>query len=176
MPPEKPTVFAIAAFDSVFGTRARVCAASIPLSRQAQGVRHRMSTHRPGVTLLELIVVLALMGLMLAIAAPAFITPRAAGESGLTGVVATARRAAVLRAEPVTVVIEATGAWAIEGDATPNARPIATGTLAEPVGQLRVRVSPLGTCVPDRAIGGTTSTWDALDCRLESTVAEGMRR
>jgi type II secretory pathway pseudopilin PulG len=123
-------------------------------------------------TLLELIVVLALMGMILTIVAPAFITPRTTVDSGLTGVIATARRAAIVRAEPVTIAVDPDGAWHIDGDATPTAPPIAAGRLASPVGQLRVRVSPIGTCVPDRPVAGKGTAWNALDCRLEGRAAD----
>lgn len=174
MPPEQFVVIAIAAFDSVPETQVRV-RASACLRRQAQAVRHQRIARRRGVTLLELIVVLALMGLVLAIAAPAFITPRSNASGGLTDVVATARRAAILRAEPVTLAIDSNGTWEIDGDATPNAPPIATGKIAASIGALRVRVSPMGTCVPDESAPGKAQ-WNALDCRLERPVAETARR
>lgn len=175
MPPEKLVVIALAAFDSVLGTRFRVCRASSWHHRVGQGVRHRSSSLRPGMTLLELIVVLALMGLVLAIAAPAFTTPRSAEASGLTAVVATARRAAILRAEPVTLSLDADGAWRIDGDATQTAPPLATGRLQSTVGELRVRVSPMGTCMPDRPVAGGAD-WNALECRLSPIAAEASRR
>ena len=175
MPPEILVVIAIAAFDSVPGTRFRANRANSCHQRVGQGVRHRSSSLRPGVTLLELIIVLALMGLVLAIAAPAFTVPRADADSGLSAVVATARRAAILRAEPVTVTLDGDGAWHIDGDATPMAPPIAAGRLASTVGELRLRVSPMGTCIPDRLVA-TRSEWNALDCRLSPVAAEAAAR
>jgi prepilin-type N-terminal cleavage/methylation domain-containing protein len=131
---------------------------------KGQGVRH-------GMTLLELIVVIALLGLILAIAAPAFIVPGAPAESELTTVVATARRAAIVRGEPVTLALIDDGAWRIDGDASPTASPIASGKLAASVGAIRIRVSPMGTCVAD-APGVTTADWNALDCRFGREPAE----
>jgi prepilin-type N-terminal cleavage/methylation domain-containing protein len=175
MPPEEFVVIAIAAFDSA--PDAHVCEppASVWLRRQAQAVRHQRIARRRGVTLLELMVVLALMGLVLAIAAPAFITPRSNPSGGLPDVVATARRAAILRAEPVTLAIDSTGTWEIDGDATRNAPPIATGTLTGSGMALRVRVSPMGTCIPDGPVA-RSGEWNALDCRLEHPVTEAVRR
>jgi prepilin-type N-terminal cleavage/methylation domain-containing protein len=145
------------------------------LGCEGQGVRQQTgraprSRARRGITLLELIVVLALLGLVLAIAAPAFIIPRAVGESDLATALGTARRAAVLRGEPVTVTIDAAGAWRVDGDATPNATPnatpIATGRLGSPLGRLRVRISPVGTCIPEPQDGVRLPNWNALGCGI----------
>jgi len=124
------------------------------------------------VTLLELIVVIALLGLILAIAAPAFVVPTARPESELTTVVATARRAAIVRGEPVTLAILESGAWRIDGDATPTASPIATGKLAASVGVLRIRVSAMGTCVADPVTTQDAADWNALECRFGRAPAE----
>ena len=175
MPPTKPVVNAIASLDSVLGTRVRLTASSW-LGPEAQGVRHASPVRR-GVTLVELIVVLALMALVLAIAAPAFVTPRASRDGGFAAVVATARRAAILRSEPVTLALEADGEWHIDGDASPPAAtPIAAGRLTPAIGQLRVRISPLGTCIPDRPVEGSGVTWNALECRLDDGAREGSSR
>ena len=123
-------------------------------------------------TLLELIVVIALLGLVLAIAAPTFIVPSSQRGSELTTVLATARRAAILRGEPVTLAVDASGAWRIDGDVTPAAAPIAAGHLGTAPGTLRVRVSPMGTCVVDPAVGAQVTDWDALACSPRAVRAE----
>jgi prepilin-type N-terminal cleavage/methylation domain-containing protein len=122
---------------------------------------------RAGVTLLELIVVISLMGLVLAIAAPSFIAPAPERKSELTSVLETARRSASLRGEPVTLSVDDAGAWRIDGDATPTASPIGAGTLGSRIGAFRVRVSPLGTCVSDVARAPSLGDWNVVDCRLE---------
>jgi prepilin-type N-terminal cleavage/methylation domain-containing protein len=124
----------------------------------------RRFADRAGVTLLELIIVLALMGLVLAVAAPAFIVPKSEHESDLAAVLSSARHAAILRAEPVTLSIDDAGAWRIDGDAS-VAEPIATGTLGGPVGRVRVHVSPIGACVGEAA-SETAMDWDVADCRV----------
>jgi prepilin-type N-terminal cleavage/methylation domain-containing protein len=106
--------------------------------REGQSLSHgslaRASrTGRRGVTLLELIVVLALLGLILAIAAPTFIAPP---ETPAASELATARRQAVIRGEPVTVSINGT----------------------------RVHVTPLGTCIPEVTSRRANATWDAIGC------------
>ena len=122
-------------------------------------------------TLLELIVVLALLGLVLAIAAPAFIVPATAATSDLGSAVASARRAAVLRGEPVTLSVDDAGAWHVDGDASPGAPAIATGKLAAKLGRLRVRVSPLGLCIPEPIDGSPVPDWNALGCSLASLAS-----
>ena len=129
--------------------------------------RRQPTIHRRGLTLLELIVVIALLGLILAIAAPAIVFPSEKKESELTTIIAAARRAAVLRGEPVTVTV-AGAAWRITSDAVPSAAPIAAGSLASSIETLRVHVSPLGTCLPEADGSAGSSNWNALDCRFAS--------
>jgi prepilin-type N-terminal cleavage/methylation domain-containing protein len=128
-------------------------------------VRHprTLSGRRVGVTLLELIVVIALLGLVLAIAAPAFITPNARPGADLESALSAARRAAVLRGEPVTLDVDEAGSWRLTGDASQTSAAIATGTLDDDPGRLRVRVSPLGACVPETA-SSTSVDWNAVGC------------
>lgn len=137
-----------------------------------QAVRHapwrrQRTRRRRGVTLLELIVVIALLGLILAIAAPAIVFPSEKKESELTTIIGTARRAAVLRGEPVTLTFDGAN-WRIASDAAPSAPAIAAGSLATSLGTLRVYVSPLGTCLADAGSSAVTMRWSALDCRFVS--------
>ena len=132
---------------------------------------------RYGVTLLELIVVLSLIGLMLAVVAPSFIVPAARSESDFARVLETARRAAILRAEPVTLSLADDGPWRLDGDATPGAPPIATGLLRAPAGRgVRVRISPLGTCVLETMDGGAVATWNLVGCRQSAQPADRRAR
>jgi prepilin-type N-terminal cleavage/methylation domain-containing protein len=142
---------------------------------QRQGVRHgpRPACRRDGVTLLELIVVMAMLGLVLAVAAPAFIVRPERTGTDLERVLGAARRTAVLRGEPVTLSVDNAGAWALTGDASPTAPAIATGTLEAPPGRMRVRVSPLGTCVPDLVPATSSQNWSAAGC---GPVAAGVPR
>ena len=139
---------------------------------EGQGVRHsqrpRLSPRlRRGVTLLELIVVIALLGLILGIAAPAFIVPSPKPQSELATVIATAKRAAILRGDPVTLAFLESGVWQIDGEATPTAAaPIATGKLGAAVGAFRIHVSPMGTCIVGNTVATNVAEWNALDCRF----------
>ena len=114
--------------------------------------------------MLELIVVIAMLGLVVAVAAPAFIVRAERSGSDLEGVLAAARRTAVLRGEPMTLSIDDAGAWSLTGDASPTAPAITTGTLDAPPGRTRVRVSPLGTCVPELVPATPRQNWTAAGC------------
>jgi prepilin-type N-terminal cleavage/methylation domain-containing protein len=133
---------------------------------QRQGVRHgrRPACQRAGVTLLELIVVIAMLGLILAVAAPAFIVRPERTRNDFQGVLAAARRTAVLRGEPMTLSIDDAGVWSLTGDASPTAPAIASGTLEASPGRTRVRVSPLGACVPDLVPATPPQDWSAAGC------------
>ena len=157
------------------GSRLRDATRLLACHVVGQAVRHGSSTVRlrRGVTLLELIVVLALLGLLLAVAAPAFVIPSEKKESELAGVLATSRRAAILRAEPMTLVVSQNGDWRLDSPATANASPIATGTLGRSVGGLRVQISPLGTCLATGA--SSLPNWNALQCRTDAAVERAPR-
>ena len=124
-------------------------AGSLGERREGQRLSHgllarRSQRERQGVTLLELIVVLALLGLILAIAAPSFILPTGRAEDAASSALATARRQAVIRGEPVTVSIDG----------------------------IRIHVTPLGTCIPDAASRQTAVTWDAIGCTASKKSAD----
>ena len=118
---------------------------------------------RPGFTLLEVLVVLILLGVGFGLAVPAFVTPQDGATDGVQRILSTARRAAVRRAEAITVSIGPTGDWTIDnGDRAASPE---TGTLDwEPGAQVRVRVSPLGACVLDSNDGSLLI--DAVSCRI----------
>jgi prepilin-type N-terminal cleavage/methylation domain-containing protein len=123
----------------------------------------RSSIARPGFTLLEVLVVLILLGVGFGLAVPAFATHEDDGADGVQRILSTARRAAVRRAEAITVSIAPSGDWMIDnGDraATPQ-----TGTLDwQPGAHMRVRISPLGACVLDT--NDASLSIDAVSCRI----------
>lgn len=134
-------------------------------------MRHVSREPRTGVTLLELIVVMALLGLVLAIAAPSFLVPERPSSNELTEVVSTARRTAVLRGEPVTLTIQTNGGWRIDPAAGASRDAIATGSLADAVGKVRVHLTPLGACVLEPMAGTSRISWDAISCVPTRTSA-----
>jgi Tfp pilus assembly protein FimT len=119
---------------------------------------------RHGVTLLELIIIVVVLGVMLAVAAPSLMPPAQQRDSQLAAVIATARRAALVRGEPVTVSFDAGGRWRLEVDASPSATLIARGNLVPPIGRLRVRISSAGTCVAEAIDELIAPVMDAVGC------------
>lgn len=131
---------------------------------------------RRGVTLLELIVVLALLGLVVAIAAPSFIAPSARDDSELGHAVDVARRAALLRGEAVTLSLARDGSWRVDSDVSPNTSAIAVGSLRGPTTPLRIRISPIGSCVAESVDGSPMPSWNATTCSAATMPNQGASR
>jgi prepilin-type N-terminal cleavage/methylation domain-containing protein len=101
-----------------------------------------------GFTLLELVVVLALIAIGASLVAPAVLSPPPAPDAGVVRV-EDARRLALRRAESVTVPLD---------------------------GQLRIRVSPLGACTLERTSGaGAMPAFDPIGCRVVASADRGSR-
>lgn len=120
----------------------------------------------PGVTLLELLVVLVLLGLAAALAAPAFITPGGAPGSALGEPLHAARVNAIRRAETLYLTVSPTGHWRLDAPSDTTA-PLATGVEGGYAGPgVTVIVSSLGTCGLDAAsqAAGRALAIDPLTC------------
>ena len=119
-----------------------------------------------GLTLLELLVVLVLLGLAVTLAAPAFLSSDRPPDDAVQRVIDSARRAAVQRAEAVTLAIEPDGRWVVEGVGGPDSLRLFTGTVAWVYGSaLRLDISPLGACMLYSA-AEPRLTIDPVRCRL----------
>ena len=106
---------------------------------------------RRGFTLLELVVVLVLLGLTAAVAAPALRGPPSAA-AGLESLLPTAREAAVRRGETVYLRVAESGDWRLAGASSAADTAIASGRVAPFAGlPLVLAVSPLGSCALDAA-------------------------
>lgn len=120
-----------------------------------------------GVTLIEMVVVLVLIGLTAALAAPALLRP-ARAESGFRQLVSAARETAIRRGETVHLRIGASGEWRIEGSASAAPEVLLAGRvdpfLEHP---LTVLLSPTGSCALD-----APSTMTAGDIRLDPLTCE----
>ena len=118
-----------------------------------------------GYTLIEIVVVLLLMGLAAALVAPV-LSQRQASSDAVLALAGQARRIAVGRAEPVTLTIEAWGAWRLDGAASRAAGAIATGTLPRPREALTLVFSPFGSCSADvaSATAGAAFRIEPLTC------------
>ena len=102
-----------------------------------------------GYTLIEILVVLIVMGLVTALVAPALI-PHTDAKEALPTLIEQARVVAIRRAETVSLRIEASGAWQIDGIASPQQGALAHGRLPQPPATaVTLLFSPLGTCGPD---------------------------
>ena len=102
---------------------------------------------RPAFTLIEIVVVLAILGIALSIAGPSLMRPGTADS--LQGVIDRTRNLALRRAEPVTLVVAADGTWEAFAART-GSDPLGSGKLGEtnPSG-MRIDISALGLCTTD---------------------------
>ena len=99
---------------------------------------------RRAFTLIEMVIVLAVMGIALAVVAPTMILPPRTTNIG--SVIADARTVALRRSEQVILVIAADGKWSVNA-ARLTASPILYGRLETKNGvSLRMDISPLGLC------------------------------
>jgi prepilin-type N-terminal cleavage/methylation domain-containing protein len=118
----------------------------------------------PGVTLLELLVALAVVGAGAALVAPALRLP--APAAGAEDGVARARALALRRAEAMTLLVGEDGAWRVVPTRDGTAEPLATGRL--PAARIdsvpaELVITPLGDCIaPVRPAVGTA--WDPVRC------------
>src|SRR3989442_4278135 len=78
---------------------------------------------RRGFTLVEMLVVLVLLGLAAALVAPAFVPTRARQTRELVELIGATRDAAVRRGEVVSLHVERSGAWQVEGGAVVGLAP-----------------------------------------------------
>ena len=116
---------------------------------------------RRAFTLIEIVVVLAIVGIALSIAGPSLMRPIAADS--LQSVIDRTRNLALRRAEPVTLVVGADGKWTSYAVRT-ETRPVGSGRLGENPGiSLRLDISPLGLCSSDDILGSGAQGSLALD-------------
>jgi len=120
---------------------------------------------RRGVTLLELVVALALLGTMVALVLPSLATPAARGgrvDDMLRG----ARGAAIARAQTLTLAVAPDGEWRVRALPPDDTLRILDGVLdAPPSAAYQLQLSPLGACLPATALPAEFGGWDAAGCR-----------
>ena len=105
------------------------------------------SLPRSAFTLIEMVVVLAILGIALSIAGPALMRPVAADN--LQSTIDRTRNLALRRAEPVTLTIERDGKWVARSPRS-GTEPVATGQLGErSVAPMRIDISAVGLCTSD---------------------------
>jgi prepilin-type N-terminal cleavage/methylation domain-containing protein len=121
---------------------------------------------RPAFTLVEVVVVLALMGILAAVTAPAFVAPRAESEplaiaTEVRRVLERARSTALARGATVTVTIEPrTARYRVDIDTADERELVVDSTIAIAPGaaiaatapRLRLRIEPTGAVWGDSVV------------------------
>jgi prepilin-type N-terminal cleavage/methylation domain-containing protein len=121
---------------------------------------------RRGLTLLELVVVLGMLGVMMALVAPA-ILGRVRSEATLAEVLAGARANAVARAQTLDLVVEASGDWWLRALPPDDSLIVQRGRIAtRPAIDFVLRISALGACIPRTALPDEIRELDAASCRV----------
>ncbi len=119
-----------------------------------------------GVTLLELLVVLVVLGLTAAVVLPSLtpVVPRTDRDPTAT-LIATARRAAIRRGEPLRLRVDPDGVWAlvsVRDGSVVDAGRLSGGGQA--IAGLSLSVDGLGSCRPAGVMSGR-GAFDPLACR-----------
>lgn len=137
-------------------------------TRVAASAKGADACGRSGFTLLELVVVLAIMGLGMAIVATSLVLRSPSTEEALQRVVADARRVATRRAQTVTLDVDAEGAWQVAGAERDSSEVLLSGELgAVPRGRISLRITPLGLCLTSADSGhGGSPVADPLTCSM----------
>jgi prepilin-type N-terminal cleavage/methylation domain-containing protein len=124
----------------------------------------RRAQARRGVTLLELLVALVLLGGLVALVAPAMGAPGPRTSDVMT-VVRAARSTAIARAEPLVLTVAVSGEWTLRSLPPDDQRAVAEGRVAtRPERGVRLQLSPLGACVPLTPLPSSLAGWDAASC------------
>ena len=125
------------------------------------------SVGRDGFTLVEMLVVLILMGIAVAVVAPALLPPGPPDTVSLEEPLRVARRLALTRGETVYLDLVATGEWTVVGGSSLDEGVLARGRVDSYQGPVATLVaSPLGTCSYDiySVAGGGAAPIDPLSC------------
>ncbi len=109
--------------------------------------QRRIGRPESGLTLIEILVVLILLGIAAGLIAPAFLPPHRNEESALATLIRRAQDIAATRGETVFLGIAASGDWRLDAGSTASAEALASGSLDGYDGPRGILVvSALGTC------------------------------
>ncbi len=107
---------------------------------------------RPGLTLFELVVTLAIFSVTLALVGPALVLRQSSPGELLSNLISDSRRVATRRAQAVQLDLGADGGWTLSGAGPQETGAIlSSGRIAAVPGKARVRISPIGICVLDQS-------------------------
>jgi prepilin-type N-terminal cleavage/methylation domain-containing protein len=127
---------------------------------------------RPAFTLIEMVVVLAIVGIALSIAGPSLMRPVA--PDGLQSVIDRTRNLALRRAEPVTLAVGADGKWMAYASRS-SSEPVGLGRLADKsLAPVRIDISALGLCTTDELSIESSSrsvTLNPFACTVAATAS-----
>lgn len=130
-----------------------------------------VSSRRNGFTLLELIVVLALLALGAAIVGPGLLSSLPDEPSEARALIGSVRAAAVRRGETVRLQIDRSGAWQALVGTPPQMEVLMSGQLTTPPSSVMdLLFSSIGTCAPsvESAPAEVLATLDPLTCEPPS--------
>jgi prepilin-type N-terminal cleavage/methylation domain-containing protein len=125
---------------------------------------------RGGFTLIEMLLVVVLLAMAAALVVPA-IRSMLPARTGLGALVPAARKAAERRGETIYLRIRKSGDWRMEGEASTDTGPLATGRVDPFPGlPLTLIVSPRGSCAfdPQSSRAARSIRLDSLPCKAES--------
>ncbi|MCC6928979.1 MAG: prepilin-type N-terminal cleavage/methylation domain-containing protein [Gemmatimonadaceae bacterium] len=131
---------------------------------------------RHGVTLLELMVVLALLAVVAAFALPALAPPPPRGAT-VADAVRAARSAAVARGQLLSLAVDAEGVWEVRALPPDDSLRLTGGALrTPPTAPFRLQLTPLGACVAVSRLPAELAGWDAAGCTAPGIAAQANAR
>lgn len=140
----------------------RSVAPIVPFALHARSKMEPLRMRR-GVTLLELIVALALLGVMAALVAPAMIAPERRAPD-VAGVIRSARSMAIARAQPLVLRVSDAGEWSLRPLPPNDAEALAAGHVSSSDGPFALQLTPLGGCLPLTGLPPSLGGWDVASC------------
>lgn len=133
------------------------------------GARARVAR---GVTLVELLVALSLMGVVAALVLPTFSRPHEGGAP-IGDVVRAARGSAIARAQLLSLTVKDNGRWSVHPLPPDDSLTILGGRLDRPpTAPFQLQLTPLGACLATTPLPAEFRGWDAAGC---TSLAAGSR-
>ena len=122
-----------------------------------------MGTRR-AYTIIEVVIVLMILAIALAVAAPRFARSMATSSDSPQQVINLARHTAIDRAQTMSLVIGQDGRWNLAETAI-SSRDLANGVTTPSPAIVQMSVSPAGICVPDEN-GQNAVIVDPVSCSI----------